>query len=153
MRSKEMRRLSESARGPTLAERQAQLAIALAAQAGPPPGFDEVRVSRASAALADKRAAAAAKLLPALWRSLGPEAGRAFRAYVTAHPFPGDHVTDALAFGAAVCSRRSPPAAVQDVLLLRVRSGWPLRVGRAHRRLFVAARIAGRPRSVALLWR
>jgi hypothetical protein len=139
-------------RGLTLAERQAQLAIALAAQAGAPPGFDEGRVSRASAALADKRAAAAAKLLPALWRSLGPEAGPAFRAYVTVHSFPGDHATDALAFAAAVCSRRSSPAVVQEVLFLRVRSGWPLRVGRAPRRLVVVARLAGRVRSMALFW-
>ena len=57
--------------------------------------------------------------------------------------FPRRPRRDALAFGAAVCSRRSPPAVVQEVLLLRVRSGWPLRVrsrtspavrGRAHRR-------------------
>jgi len=140
-----------SARGPTLADRQAQLATALAGQSEPPPGFDQVRLSRASAALADKRAAAAAKLLPAVWRSLGPEAGRAFRAYATAHAFPGDHATDALAFGASVCSRRSPPAVVREVLVLRVRSGWPLRFGRAHRRLFVVARIGGRPWSVSLL--
>ena len=137
---------------PTLADRQAQLAVALVTQADPPPGFDQVRLSRASVALADKRAAAAAKLLPALWRSLGTEAGRAFRAFVTAHPFPGDHAADALAFGARVRTRQSPAAAVQELLALRVRSGWPVRVGRARRRVLVVARIARRPRCFGLPW-
>ena len=49
---KDMSPLPDSVRVPTLAEKQAQLAIALAGQADPPPGFDEVRLSRASAALA-----------------------------------------------------------------------------------------------------
>jgi len=136
----------------TLADRQAQLAVALVTQANPPRGFDQVRLSRASAALADKRAAAAAKLLPALWLSLGAEAGRAFRAYVTVHPFPGDHAADALAFGARACTRESPAAVVQELLSLRVRSGWPVRVGRARRRVLVAARIARRPRCFGLPW-
>jgi hypothetical protein len=140
------------ARMATLADRQMELAVALVTQADPPPGFDQVRLSRASAALADKRAAAVAKLLPALWLSLGADAGRAFRAYVAAHPFPGDHAADALAFGARACTRQSPAAAVQDVLSLRVRSGWPVRAGRARRRVLVVARIAGRLRSLGLPW-
>jgi hypothetical protein len=148
-----MTRLPETRAGlPTLADSQARLAVALVTQADPPPGFDEARVSRASAALAHKRAAAVAKLLPALWRSLGAEAGRTFRAYATAHPFPGDHAADARAFGARACSRHSPAAAVQDVLSLRVRVGWPVRVGRARRRLLVMARIARRPRCLGLPW-
>lgn len=141
-----------AARVLTLEERQAQLAAALVTQADPPPGFDALRLSLAGAALAHKRAAAAAKLLPALWRSLGGEAGRVFHAYARAHPFPGDHAADALAFGARVGTRRTPPAAVLDVLSLRVRSGWPVRLGRARRRVFVAARVAGRIRVLALPW-
>ena len=147
-----MNPLPDGAHVPTLAERQAQLAGALAAQADPPPGFDAVRLSRASAALADKRAAATAKLLPALWQSLGAEAGRTFRAFAAAHPFPGDHTADALAFGDRACTRQCPPAAVRDVLSLRVRAGWPLRAGRARGRLLLVARIAGRPRSLGLPW-
>lgn len=140
------------ARAPTLAERQTQLAVALAAQADPPPGFDEVRLARASAALADKRAAAAAKLVPVLWRSLGADAAGAFRAYATAHPFPGDHAADALTFGRRVCTHRCPAGAVLDVLSLHVRAGWPVRVGRARGRVFVVARIGRRPRFVGLPW-
>jgi hypothetical protein len=153
VRSKDMNRLPDSgARVPTLADRQAALAVALVTQADPPPGFDQVRLSRAGALLADKRAAAAATLLPALWRSLGSEAGRAFRTYVTAHSFPGDHAADALAFGARVCTGQSPAAAVREVLSLRLRSGWPVRVGRARRRVLVVARIARRPRCLELPW-
>jgi hypothetical protein len=144
--------LPDSVRVATLAERQAQLAIALAGQADPPPGFDEVQLSRASAALVDKRAAAAAKLLPALWRSLGAGALRAFHAYASAHPFPGDHIADALAFSVRACTRQSPAFACQEVLSLRVRSGWPVRVARARRRVVVVARVAGRLRSVRLPW-
>jgi hypothetical protein len=139
-----------SARVPTLADRQAQLAVALATQGDPPPGFDAVRLARASAALADKRSAAAAKLLPAVWLSLRGGAACAFRAYAAAHPFPGDHAADALAFGRHVCTRESPAAAVLEVLSLRARSGWPVRVARARGRMLVVARIAGRSRSLAL---
>ena len=145
---------SPERRGPVaaLAERQAALALALSAHSAPPAGFDEVRLSRASAALAGKRAAAAAKLLPALWRSLGAEAAGSFRGYVTAHPFPGDHAPDALAFAAHVCTRRTPADAIREVLTLRVRSGWPLRAGRARRRVMVVARVAGRPRCLGVPW-
>jgi hypothetical protein len=132
---------------PTLAERQAQLAVALAGQADPPPGFDEARLARAGAALVDKRAAAVAKLLPSVWQSLGADAVHAFRAYATAHPFPGDHGDDALAFGARACTSQSPPSAVLDVLALRVRSGWPVRAARTRRQVLVVARMAGRLRS------
>ena len=140
------------ARVSTLADRQAELALALVTQAEPPAGFDQVRLARASASLADKRAAAAAKLLPALWRSLGAGAGGAFRTYVTTHPFPGDHAADAIAFAAGVCTRQSPAAVVQEVLALRVRSGWPVRIGRARGRVLVVARIARRPRCLRLTW-
>ena len=136
----------------TLAERQAALALALSAHAAPPAGFDQARLSRASAALAGKRAAAAAKLLPALWRSLGAEAADSFRAYVTAHSFPGDHAPDALAFAAHVCTRRTPADVIREVLTLRVRSGWPVQLGRARRRVVVVARVAGRPRYLGLPW-
>jgi hypothetical protein len=139
-------------KAPTLAARQAQLAVALAGHAGPPPGFDGGRLARAAAALVDKRAAAVAKLLPSVWRSLGAEAADTFRAHATAYPFPGDHAADALAFGARVCTRQSPPAAVLNVLSLRARSGWPVRAGRARRRVFVVARVAGRLRSLELPW-
>jgi hypothetical protein len=153
MRSKGRRLLTDgSARVATLAERQAQLAVALATQTDAPPGFDEIRLARAGAALADKRAAAAAKLLPALWLSLRGEATSAFRAYAAALPFPGDHAADALAFARRVCTHESPAAAVLDVLSLRVRAGWPLRVGRARGRIFAVARIAGRPRWLGLPW-
>lgn len=141
-----------SAGMPALADSQAQLAAALAARTNPPPGFDAAGVSRAGAAVAAKRAAAAAKLLPAVWRSLGAGAGGAFRAYLAAHPFPGDHAADALAFAAGVCTRHSPPAAVHEVLSLRVGYGWPVRVARAPRRVFVMARIGKRPRCLALPW-
>jgi hypothetical protein len=149
MRSKDASPLPEI-NAPTLAERQAQLAVALAGQADPPAGFDTVRLARAGAALMDKRAAAAAKLLPSVWQSLGAEAVQAFRAYAAAHPFPGDHVADALAFGARACTRQSPPSAVLDVLALRVRSGWPVRAARARRQVLVVARVGGRLRSLRL---
>jgi hypothetical protein len=136
----------------TLAERQAELAVALVRQVEPPPGFDQVRLARAGAALADKRAAAAAKLLPELWRSLGAAAGRTFRAYATIHPFPGDHAADAIAFAVGVCTPQSPPAAVQEMLAHRVRSGWPVRVGRARGRVVIVARITRRPRCLGLPW-
>src|SRR5687768_6683195 len=131
-RSKGASPLSEL-HAPTLAARQAQLAIALAGQADPPPGFDEVRLARASAALINKRAAAVAKLLPSVWQSLGAGAADAFRAYAAAHPFPGDHAVDALAFGDLGCARQSPAPVVLDLLVLRVRSGWPVRGARARR--------------------
>ena len=137
---------------PSLAERQAQLAVALAGQADPPPGFDEARLARAGAALVDKRAAAVAKLLPSVWQTLGAGAVHAFRAYATAHPFPGDHAADALAFGARVCTSQSPAAVVLDVLALRVRSGWPVRAARTCRQVLIVARIAGRLRSFRVPW-
>lgn len=151
VRSKGVSPLPES-NAPTLAERQAQLAVALAGHADPPPGFDVVRLAHAGAALVDKRAAAVAKLLPSVWRSLGADAAHAFRAYAIAHPFPGDQAADARAFGARVCTRQSAPAAVLNVLSLRARSGWPVRAGRARRRVLVVARIAGRLRWVELPW-
>lgn len=140
------------ARVATLKERQAQLAAALVTQTDPPPGFDRVKFSRASKALAGKRASAAAQLLPALWRSLGADAAKTFRAYAAAQPFPGDHVADAVAFGRRVCTRESPAAAVLDVLSLRVRSGWPVRASRARGGILVVARIAGRSRWLGLPW-
>jgi hypothetical protein len=133
-----------------LAAAQAQLAAALVAAADPPAGFDRTRLSGATAALAGKRTAAIAKLLPALWRSLGDGAGSTCRAYVRGHLFPGDHEADALGFAAAACTSESPVIAIREVLLLRVRAGWPLRVARARRDVLVAVRVAGRTRCCRL---
>src|SRR5262249_24071096 len=84
----------------TLAERQAALVTALTGAGDVPPGFDAARVRAAAAALAFKRARAAAQAWPGVRAMLGDDFRNRFAEYAAVTPIPqhGGPLADGRAF-------------------------------------------------------
>jgi hypothetical protein len=137
-----------------LAAEQAALVAALVGGDGAPPGFEAARLRLAAAALARKRARAAARAWPGLARALGERFGGLFAAYAGAAPLPreGGPLADGRAFARWLAARDELPEAgrLQALLVdLRYAAGldglvprrWPsCRIAwlRRSRRLLVA---------------
>lgn len=84
----------------TLADRQAALVAALAGAGEVPAGFDEARVRAAAAALAFKRARAAAQAWPDVHAMLKDDYRKRFAEYAAVTPIPrhGGPLADGRAF-------------------------------------------------------
>jgi hypothetical protein len=140
-----------------LAAEQATLVAALVGRGAAPPGFDAWRVSVTAAALARKRARAAARAWPGLARALGRRFGEVFAAYADAAPLPreGGPLADGRAFARWLAARGELPEAGRLQALavdlryadnpdgLTPRRGPALRAAwlRQSRRLIVAVRL------------
>jgi hypothetical protein len=94
-----------------LAAEQARLVRALAGDGEPPDGFDAGRLRAAAAALAHKRARAAARAWPALARALGEGFEARFADFAARTPLPekGGPLADGRAFAAELAARGELP--------------------------------------------